>query len=395
MNRRAFLQYTGITSTSLLMPGFLKAFERNTFEHMGKRLVIVQLSGGNDGLNTCVPFSNPLYYSARPKLAIPKNEILKLNDDFGFHPAFGGLRQLFDDAELAVYHGVGYPNPDRSHFRSTDIWHTASDSSQYLNTGWLGRLLDSNCAGSEHPWFALEVDDTLSLAMKGKEKSGFAVKNPGRLNKSLQDPMIESLAMPQDAELDSERSFLYKTLISTRNGAEYIAEKADLKSVGSDYPQHEFGQSLKQIATFIGNGLQSGIYYTSLSGFDTHVRQAETQQRLLKILGDSLLQFRNDLKKAGEWNNTLVMVFSEFGRRVKQNASNGTDHGTANQVYLLGGSLKNAGFRNHAVSLDDLNDGDLKHHLDFRSIYGSMLEQFMNFDSKLVLGRSFESLDFI
>jgi uncharacterized protein (DUF1501 family) len=395
MKRRSFLKYTGITSASVLVPGFLKAFEADVFSSLGKRLVIVQLSGGNDGLNTCVPFSNNLYYSARPKLAIPRNEILRLNDDFGFHPAFGGLRQLFDESELAVYHGVGYPNPDRSHFRSTDIWHTASDSNEYLNTGWLGRLLDANCPGSEHPWYAIEVDDTLSLAMKGKEKSGFAVKNAKKLQQITRDPMIESLAVPAYASHDSEREFLYKTLISTRNGAAYIAEKANLKAEGGNYPQHEFGQSLKQISAFIVNGMQSGIYYTGLSGFDTHVRQAESQQRLLKIVNDSLFQFRNELKKAGEWNNTIVMVFSEFGRRVKQNASNGTDHGTANQVYLLGGALKKAGFRNQAVSLDNLDDGDLRHHLDFRTIYGSLLDGFMNFDSESVLGRKFERLDFI
>lgn len=395
MNRRSFIQYTGLTSSGLLIPGFLKAFENGIISSTGKRLVIVQLSGGNDGLNTCVPFSNDIYYSARPKLAIPAQQVLKLNHDFGFHPALGGMRQLYDLGEMAIYHGVGYPNPDRSHFRSTDIWHTASDSSEYLNTGWLGRLLDANCPGAENPWFAIEVDDTLSLAMKGREKSGFAVKNPNRLRRTIQDPAFAFAQEPAGIDPSSEAAFLYKTLISTRNGAGYISEKADISAGSAEYPQHEFGQSMKQIAAFINNGLQSGIYYSGLSGFDTHVRQAETQERLFKVVGDSLLQFRNELHKTDEWKNTLVMVFSEFGRRVKQNASNGTDHGTANQVYLLGGALKNAGFRNEAASLSDLDDGDLKHHLDFRTIYASVLDRFIEFDSSQVLNRKFENLDFI
>jgi uncharacterized protein (DUF1501 family) len=396
MKRRDFLQYTGLTSSALMIPGFLKAFEKNIIENTGKRLVIVQLAGGNDGLNTCIPYQNDIYYASRPKLAIQKNEILRLTDEFGFHPSLEGFRKLFDSGELAIYHGVGYPNPDRSHFRSMDIWHTASDSSEYLNTGWIGRLLDSNCPGSENPWYALEVDDTLSLAMKGQNLSGFAVKNPQRLKRTLNDEVFKGINVPAYASgNDSELSFLYKTLSSTQSGAKYISEKADIKEITSTYPTHEFGSSMKQIAGFINNGIGSRIFYTGLSGFDTHIRQAETQQRLLKVVSDSISQFRDDLKASDNWNDTVVMVFSEFGRRVKQNASNGTDHGTANQVYLFGGNLKNAGFRNQASDLRILDDGDLIHSLDFRTIYASLLEKTLAFDSQKVLGRKFDLIDAI
>lgn len=398
MKRRDFLQYTGLTTSALMIPGFLRAFENKVIQETSKRLIIVQLSGGNDGLNTCIPYQNDIYYSSRPKLAIPSNELLKLDDAFGFNPVMNGFADLFHQGEMAVFHAVGYPNPDRSHFRSMDIWHTASNSDEYYNTGWLGRLLDANCPGSENPWFALEVDDTLSLAMKGNNQSGFAVKNPARLKNTLQNPVFDEVLEMRSSvreEQNAELAFLYKTLASTRSGADYIAEKSGIQNNTSAYPQHEFGKSLQQIASFINKGIGSKVFYTGVSGFDTHVRQAETQKRLLKVVSDSIFQLRNDLKAAGNWNDTVVMVFSEFGRRVKQNASNGTDHGTANQVYLLGGNLKNSGFRNSPADLGDLDQGDLKHKIDFRRIYSTVLDNVIGFDSELVLKRKFEHVDAI
>lgn len=390
MKRSEFLKLSGLVTGSLLVPGFLQAFSQKENLFQGKRLVFIQLSGGNDGLNTLVPFRNDIYYKLRPKLALPPDKILKITDDSGFHPAMDGFRRLFDQGMMSIFNGVGYPNPDRSHFRSTDIWHTASDSNEFLNTGWLGRLLDAECAGSQNPWFALEVDDTLSLAMKGERRSGFAMKDPARLKNLLQDPLLAELAENQTAS-NSEQAFLYKTLRETRNAAEYLMEKSGAKPSGKNYPQHELGNSLRQIASLIAAGMESGIYYTGISGFDTHVRQAESQQRLLGILSDSISRFAEDLQSSGEWNNTVVVIFSEFGRRVKQNASNGTDHGTANNVYVLGGNLKNPGLRNPLVSLSDLDDNDLKHTMDFRELYASLLDQALLFDHNKVLGRKFNT----
>ncbi|HOY49977.1 MAG TPA: DUF1501 domain-containing protein [Flavobacteriales bacterium] len=396
MKRRQFLQLSGLTTTAALIPGFLKAFETNLSALSGKRIVIVQLSGGNDGLNTLVPFSNNIYYEARPRLAIAADQVLKISDDAGFHPALLGMKYLYDEGMMSIYNSVGYPNPDRSHFRSMDIWHTASNSDEYLNTGWIGRLLDSNCKGTEHAWFAIEADDTLSLAMKGSRRSGFAVKDPKRLHAALSDPFYQQVQVGKQAsEQESELSFLYKTLASTTSGADYIYEKSQAKPSSASYPQHELGKSLKEISGLIQAGSESRIYYTSISGFDTHVRQAETQQRLFQVVGDSLKSFCMDLKASGNFNDTVVMVFSEFGRRVKQNASNGTDHGTANSVFLLGGNLKNAGLRNAMPDLTKLDDGDLIHQLDFRRIYASLLDQGIGFDSTQILGRKFDSLDFI
>jgi uncharacterized protein (DUF1501 family) len=396
MKRRDFLKISGLTGSTLLVPGFLKAFEGQLAKFTGKRLVIVQLSGGNDGLNTLIPFTNDNYYKLRPKLGITQDKVLKINDTAGFNPSMDGFRKLYDEGLMSIFNAVGYPNPDRSHFRSMDIWHTASNADEYLNTGWIGRLLDANCPGSENAWHALEVDDTLSLAMKGLQKSGFAVKDPQRLQQITRDPFLAEIEKNGMAsESTGELSFLYKTLAQTTSSANYIAEKAGIKTSSTVYPQHELGNSLKQIAELISAGMESGVYYTSISGFDTHVRQAESQNRLLGVVSDSIYAFTKDLREANALNDTLVVVFSEFGRRVKQNASNGTDHGTANNLYVIGGSLKKPGMQNGLVSLTDLDDGDLKHTLDFRKVYATLLNKGIGFNHEQVLGRKFDLLDFI
>jgi uncharacterized protein (DUF1501 family) len=396
MKRRDFLKISGLTGSTLLVPGFLKAFEGQLAKFTGKRLVIVQLSGGNDGLNTLIPFTNDNYYKLRPKLGITQDKVLKINDTAGFNPSMDGFRKLYDEGLMSIFNAVGYPNPDRSHFRSMDIWHTASNADEYLNTGWIGRLLDANCPGSENAWHALEVDDTLSLAMKGLQKSGFAVKDPQRLQQITRDPFLAEIEKNGMAsESTGELSFLYKTLAQTTSSANYIAVKAGIKTSSTVYPQHELGNSLKQIAELISAGMESGVYYTSISGFDTHVRQAESQNRLLGVVSDSIYAFTKDLREANALNDTLVVVFSEFGRRVKQNASNGTDHGTANNLYVIGGSLKKPGMQNGLVSLTDLDDGDLKHTLDFRKVYATLLNKGIGFNHEQVLGRKFDLLDFI
>jgi uncharacterized protein (DUF1501 family) len=396
MKRRDFLKISGLTGSTLLVPGFLKAFEGQLAKFTGKRLVIVQLSGGNDGLNTLIPFTNDNYYKLRPKLGITQDKVLKINDTAGFNPSMDGFRKLYDEGLMSIFNAVGYPNPDRSHFRSMDIWHTASNADEYLNTGWIGRLLDANCPDSENAWHALEVDDTLSLAMKGLQKSGFAVKDPQRLQQITRDPFLAEIEKNGMAsESTGELSFLYKTLAQTTSSANYIAEKAGIKTSTTAYPQHELGNSLKQIAELISAGMESGVYYTSISGFDTHVRQAESQNRLLGVVSDSIYAFTKDLREANALNDTLVVVFSEFGRRVKQNASNGTDHGTANNLYVIGGSLKKPGMQNGLVSLTDLDDGDLKHTLDFRKVYATLLNKGIGFNHEQVLGRKFDLLDFI
>lgn len=398
MNRRRFIKYSGLTSTAALVPSFIKALV-NPFENIdfqGKRIVIVQLSGGNDGLNALVPFRDDNYYKLRPKLGIKADALLKISQEAGFHPALQGLKNLFDKGHLSIYNSVGYPNPDRSHFRSMDIWHTGSNSDEYFNTGWIGRMLDANCPGSDKPYYAIEADDTLSLAMKGVEKSGFAVRDPEKLRNALRDPIYSDIQKSNiHLETQSQLGFLYKTLAETTSSADYIYSKSKIYKSAKSYPQHEIGKSLKEIAELINSGIESKVFYTSMSGFDTHVRQLETQNRLFGIVGNAIETFVDDLIASNNFNDTVIMVFSEFGRRVKQNASGGTDHGTANNVYIINGALKKQGICNPVSDLTILEDGDLIHQIDFRQIYATLIEKGIGFDHTKTLMRKFDLLDFI
>jgi uncharacterized protein (DUF1501 family) len=404
MQRRRFLQSSALASTLLLVPKFLHALDRPETQlaallrdapaDKARRLIVVQLSGGNDGLNTIIPYRNDLYYKARPTLALKEAAgILPLSDDLGLHPQMTGLKALYDQGQLAVLNAVGYPNPDRSHFRSMDIWQTGSGSEQLLTTGWLGRYLDSNCAGCELPYQALEVDDTLSLALKGQLRKGLAVKTPGKFHQLTQSRYLSRLSQePAPAAPTSELDYLYKTLAETASSADYLYGKSKIHTSTAIYPNTDLGRNLKTTAELITSGVESRVYYLALSGFDTHVRQHEQQGRLLGELSDGLAALAADLQKSGEWENTLVMVFSEFGRRVTQNASNGTDHGTANNVFLLSGALRKPGLLNAPASLADLDQGDLRYQVDFRRLYASILSDWLGADDKLVLGPGIERL---
>jgi uncharacterized protein (DUF1501 family) len=404
MQRRRFLQSSALASTLLLVPKFLHALDRpatglaarlrDAPGGKARRLIVVQLSGGNDGLNTVIPYRNDLYFKARPSLALKEADgILPLSNDLGLHPKMTGLKGLYDQGQLAVLNAVGYPNPDRSHFRSMDIWQTGSGSEQLLTTGWLGRYLDSSCAGCALPYQALEVDDTLSLALKGQQRKGLAVKNPAKFHQLTQSRYLSRLSQElPTATATSELDYLYKTLAETASSAEYLYDKSKVHASTATYPNTELGRNLKTTAELIGSGVESRVYYLALTGFDTHVRQHEQQGRLLGELSEGLAALAADLQKSSEWENTLVMVFSEFGRRVTQNASNGTDHGTANNVFLLSGALRKPGLLNAPASLTDLDQGDLRYQVDFRSLYASILTDWLGADDKLVLGPGIERL---
>ena len=215
MKRRNFLKSSALASTAFMVPAFLKSYpgEKLLGSRSGKILVIVQLSGGNDGLNTIIPFNNDIYYQSRPVLGIPKEEVLKVSDELGFNPAMEALRGLYDDGLMSIINNVGYPNPDRSHFRSMDIWHTASGSDQYWTSGWLGRYLDNQCTGCDQPYHALEVDDSLSLALKGAEKNGFAMSDPKQLKKTADNKLLKAIAQQYQPHPEENVAYLYKTMI--------------------------------------------------------------------------------------------------------------------------------------------------------------------------------------
>lgn len=401
LNRRNFLRNTALSAVgSLLIPSFLKAFERQTANSLAendKILVIIQLSGGNDGLNTVVPFTNDLYYKARPSLAIEPAKVLKLNDDLGFNPAMAKMKMLYDEGLVSVINNVGYPNPDRSHFRSMDIWHTASNADEYLSTGWLGRYLDAQCSGGEcQSYTAIELDDSLSLAMKGNKIKAMALQNPQKLYESTQIPFIKSLTKnTTDATHHSAEenvSYLYKTLAETASSAEYIYNKSKIQRTKSEYKGGELANRLKTVAELIISGVPTRVYYVALSGFDTHIRQAEKQEKLLENYSEAVYSFVQDMKANGLIDKVLLMTFSEFGRRVAQNGSNGTDHGTANNLFLIGNNLPKKGIYNKPPNLADLDNGDLKYEIDFRNVYATLLNKWLNVNDSGILGQKFEGL---
>ncbi|WP_126244289.1 DUF1501 domain-containing protein [Chitinophaga rhizosphaerae] len=397
IHRRRFLQVGSLASASLMLPKFLKAMEQGNFVPPGNKvLVVVQLSGGNDGLNTVIPYRNDIYYKLRPQLGIRKNDALALNDELGIHPALKTFKSLYDDGSLGVLNNVGYPNPDRSHFRSMDIWQSASDSRDYWGTGWLGRFLDAQCKGCDKPTQALEIDDTLSLALKGNDVKGLALTDPQRLYGASNDRYFRDLLAKQQHDDEHHNvDYLYKTMAETISSAGYIQQQFKTYKSKESYPNTELGKNMKTIAELIMTDINTSVYYVSHGSFDTHVGQQNQQQRLFSQLSDALAPFVADLKKNHRFNDVLVMTFSEFGRRVAQNASGGTDHGTANNMFLVGGGLKEKGILNDGPNLTELKDGDLQFRVDFKSVYATLLKKWLGADDAAILQKSYEHLSFI
>ena len=396
MKRRDFIKQSSLASSLFFVPSFVKAWENITKNELGyKRLVIVQLAGGNDGLNTIIPFTNDIYYKSRPQIAIPENTVLKATDELGFHPSLSPLKNLYDKGCLSIINNVGYPNPIRSHFRSTDIWHTASQSNEYLSSGWLGRYIDKH---GKMPYSGIEIDDSLSLILKGETINGIATKDPRILHSNMKTPYFEKILKQQTDDHLSEHNlgYLYKTMIEAKSSAKYIYENTKTYSSTVEYPNNPFGKQLKTTAEFINSKLESKVFYVSMGGFDTHVNQENRQAKLLETYSNTMEVFVKDLEQNDTFKDTLILTFSEFGRRVKQNAAKGTDHGAANNVFVIGKHLKKPGFYNEAPNLIDLDGNkDIRYSIDFRSVYATILENWLEVDTKSILNKDFESLDFI
>lgn len=373
MNRRNFLTLTGtFTGGALLLPDFLHAFGSQSNLVIGEQcLVFIQLNGGNDGLNTFIPYEDPLYYDYRTKIALSKDDVLSRNKGMAFHPALKDFATIQQSGDLTIIQNVGYPEPNRSHFRSQEIWQTASASNQYLTNGWLGRYLDLQC--NEHePTAGVNFDSIDTLSLKGNEPNSITVKDPNRFKmKTNTDDVIKLSDNPQ---LD----FVRKIANSVSEGSDDI-QKALAKSTSEiNYPKTALGKNLEWIARLIKGNLNSKVYYTSQSGYDTHDNQINIQQRNLTELNDAIYSFYTELKKAQLLQNVTLVIFSEFGRRVKDNG-NGTDHGTAAPMFIIGGNNKGKIIGNNP-NLADLDNGDLKYEVDFRSVYASLLQSKMNFD---------------
>ncbi|MEP6673802.1 MAG: DUF1501 domain-containing protein [Ferruginibacter sp.] len=398
IKRREFLQIGSLASASFMMPKFLKAFEGNGGKMVppgNKVLVVLQMSGGNDGLNTVIPIRNDIYYRERPKLGITKENALLLNDEVGINPALSSFKELFDQGQLGIMNSVGYPEPDRSHFRSMDIWHTASASNEYSSTGWLGKYLDAQCKDCDKPTQALELDDVLSLALKGDNIKGLALKDPQRLFNASQAQYFKALAKQHQYEHERPADYLYKTMAETISSADYIYKQSKMHPSTEVYPNTELGKNLKTISSLILSDINTKVYYVSIGSFDTHVGQENTQKRLFTEMSDAIRAFTNDLKKNNRFEDVLMMTFSEFGRRLTQNASGGTDHGKGSNMFFIGGGLKQKGILNDMPDLVNLDEGDVKYKVDFKSVYATVLNKWLGADDQLILGKKYEQLNFV
>jgi uncharacterized protein (DUF1501 family) len=373
MNRRNFLTLTGtFTGGLLVLPDFLHAFgSQNNLVTGEQCIVFVQLNGGNDGLNTFIPYDNPLYYNLRTKIALNKDVVVGKNKGMAFHPSLKDFAQMQQNGDLTIIQNVGYPEPIRSHFRSQEIWQTATDSNKYINEGWLGRYLDLQCNGHQAT-AGINLDSIDNLALKGVEPNSITVKDPNRFKvKSDKD---ENVTLSDNPQLD----FVRKIANSVTEGSDEIQKALAKSKTEISYPKTGLSKNLEWISRLIKGNLNSKVYYTSLGGFDTHDNQLAIHEKKLTDLNDSLYSFYQDLKQAQLMQNVTVVVFSEFGRRVKDNG-NGTDHGTAAPMFIIGGNNKGTILGNNP-NLSDLDNGDLKYEIDFRSVYASLLKEKMDFD---------------
>jgi len=390
-------------------------------------LVVIQLAGGNDGLNTVVPLGNDDYYNARPRIAVARNAALKLNDEWGVHPSATGFKKLWDSGDLAIVHAVAYPNANRSHFRATDIW-TTGEPERLGTTGWLGRYCDATCNGSDPGGAKKEIDPATAIALDsepptalqgakyvpltfagagrggglgaGASQGGrFARGGAGMQNDTLaklngNDPASVMAAAHPSAAAKAE-DFLQRTALNARIYADKIRQASASVENKATYSQTGLARDLKLVAQLIASGMPTRVYYVKLGGFDTHANQLQTHPALLDQLSGGLAAFVDDLKQLGQLNRVTTMTFSEFGRRVHDNGS-GTDHGEAAPMFIAGGKVK-PGFHGTfpGLAAEKLSRGDVAFTTDFRRVYATLLQGWLGADDAKILGGKFESMDIL
>lgn len=388
----------------------------------GTILVVLQMAGGNDGLNMVIPYADDAYHVARPRLRFSADQVLKIDNHIALNPKLTGVKSLYDEGHVAVVQGVGYPNPNRSHFRSTEIWQTASDADRTVSEGWLGRYFDNCCAGA---------DPTVGVAIGEETPQAFAAKNPTGVTFSRPEQFRFRPSEPNNGQMSAEEmffrqlnesgagdesgslasnaggsigtisgktkndlstlDFLQRTALDAQLSSDKILAIARKYKSSVPYPQGQLAASLNIIARMIAGGLPTRVYYASQGGFDTHAGQINTHERLMGEFNDAVAAFVADLKQQGNFERVLLMTFSEFGRRVQENANGGTDHGAAAPMFVVGGAVK-AGLLGKHPSLTDLDHGDVKFNTDFRSVYGTVLDRWLKAPSETVLGRKFPAL---
>jgi uncharacterized protein (DUF1501 family) len=385
MKRRQFLFGGAASVAALWLPGPARAEPADGTRGYDRLLILIELKGGNDGLNTVVPYADQAYYALRPRIAVKRDDVLQLDARTGLHPALAPVMPLWQAGELAVVQGLGYPHPNLSHFRSIEIWDTASSSDRYLESGWLAR----GFAGRPVPAsFAAD-----GVVVRSNEMGPLA--GPGTRAIALNDPrQFEREARLAQATGRRGNEALDHILAVEADIVRAAAKLSQDAQFRTEFPKGPFGEAVRTAAQLAANRARVAAVRISLNGFDTHHAQPGSQQRLLGELAGGLAALKGALIEIGRWESTLAFTYTEFGRRPRENDTQGTDHGTANAHFVLGGRVK-GGLYGQPPRLDDLEDGNLRYAVDFRSLYATALERWWGVDSAAVLDGRFPSLDLL
>jgi uncharacterized protein (DUF1501 family) len=402
-NRRDFLKGGSMVALGLTVPTFMSrtAFASPNAAKPGAKdsiLVVIQLTGGNDGLNTVIPLKDAEYAKLRPTLKQPNDQLKKVNDELALHPSLGGLAGLLEDQALCIVQGVGYPNPSQSHFRSMDIWQAAS-TAEKLSEGWIGKALKQTPssgafhvkAGGEGGWLALDGAPVRVPSITSLEDFQLKMTAASGADKRDQQKIIEG-AVKGGADKPSLLDYVQRTAANTYASSKRLQDIGKNYQPKAEYPNTGLASRLKLAAQLVDADLGTRIFYISLENFDTHANQANQHVTLLSELSGAMTAFYKDMAARGHKDRILMMTFSEFGRRAKENGSKGTDHGSAAPMFLVGAKVKPGVVGTHP-SLTQLEDGNLKHHTDFRQVYAAVLDQWLGVSSKAIVGDGFEPVE--
>ncbi len=367
-----------------------------------RTLVVLQLSGGNDGLNAVVPYGNGLYYQLRPQIGIAAEQVLHLNDQVGLHPNLKSFKALFDKHQLAIVQGVGYPNASRSHFRSMEIWHTAKPTG-VTNQGWLGAFMSEVYKVGDSPFECVNFGSSVPQALLTQHAPVAAMQDTANFSflvdrrlPPMKDPLLKTFGQvfAKPAQKSPALDLVASGWDTTKRGVDVLTGISDKYQPATQYPNNPFGKTMQQVSQMLTADVGTRVFYVQLGGFDTHANEKVAHAALMTQLADTLAAFQADLEGHGRADQVLTMAFSEFGRRVKENGSQGTDHGAAGPMFVVGNNVK-GGLYGDNPNLKNLDEGDLAYTVDFRSVYATVIEDWLGAPSKDVLGGNFDRLGFM
>lgn len=413
VTRRKFLKVGGImTMAGAMAPSFMARtmFASDvSLADAKKALVVIQLGGGNDGLNTVVPYADDNYYKLRPTIGLKKEDVLPLDDGLALNKNLKPFKDLYDNNQLAIIRGVGYPNPNYSHFRSMEIWQSA-EPEKSIRSGWLGRYLENNASGAEIKRLGMTVgnpslgggaplafwtEKTVVLSYNGPQSFVFQTENNDKDDRTAQ--LAAAQRIYNIATQNDLAEYIRTTALDALSASDYLSKLSASYKPSVEYPKTPFADRLKNVAQVLTSDFGARIFYVPMDGsFDTHFNENATHDRLLGILSDGLSAFYKDLQAKGVADNVLTMTFSEFGRRTNENGSRGTDHGSAAPMFVIGGTKAvKGGMYGEQPSLSDLDNGNLKEKLDFRSVYATLMKNWLGATPAPIVGGEFPLLDFV